>query len=211
MMTPRDIRHIVGPSETLWRISRTYDVSIQDLMRRNNITDPAMIKKGAELIIPNTTGPKPVIPLYPTRKWTHIVVHHTATHDGDAYTIDAMHLQKGWENGMGYDFLINNGTKGKLDGQIQTGPRWIKQIDGAHANANGMNEHGIGIALVGNFSETRVSENQMRALVFLVKTLKEYYDIPLRNVIAHHDVPGKNTECPGAHFPWRDFMARINN
>lgn len=209
LSTPRTIQHMVGPSETLWRISKTYDVSIDTLMRENNIRDETMIQNGQILRIPNTRGPVPVIPLYPTHRWTHIVIHHTATAKGNAHHIDAMHHDRGFWNGLGYHFLIGNGTDGKWDGQIEVGPRWIKQMDGAHANKDGMNQRGIGISLVGNFSEDYVSDRELEALVHLVKTLQNYYHIPKENVIGHRDVPGKSTECPGNNFPWLEFKSRL--
>ena len=206
---PHTLYHTIGPSETLWRISKTYGVDMNELMRVNGITDAKKINNGQELVIPNTLGAKPVVPLYPTKRWTHIVIHHTATHQGDAYSIDQLHQRRGFWNGLGYHFLINNGTNGKEDGQIQVGPRWIKQMDGAHANAAGMNEKGIGIVLVGNFSEKKLSQKELDSLVFLVKTLQNFYRIPSRNVIRHSEVPGKHTECPGTQFPWAEFKRQI--
>lgn len=208
--TPRDIYHVIGPSETIWRIAKTYDVDINTILRANGLDDPSKVKKGQKLLIPQTRGPRPVIPLYPTKRWTHIVIHHTATDTGDAFSIDEIHHKRGFWNGLGYHFLIDNGTEGKSDGQIQVGPRWIKQQDGAHANAAGMNEKGIGIVLVGNFSQQRVTEKELESAVFLTKTLMAYYRIPASNVIRHNDVPGKNTECPGNNFPWSEFKRRIN-
>ena len=207
--SPQSLEHIVGPQETLWRISKTYDVDINTLMRVNNIRNPNALKSGQRLIIPSTYGPRPVIPLYPSRKWSHIVIHHTATDVGSAFSIDKMHHQRGFWNGLGYHFLIDNGTNNKADGQIEVGPRWVKQMDGAHCNVNGMNEHGIGIALVGNFSESPMDSKQLSSLIFLVRTLQEYYKIPNRRVIRHSEVPGKNTECPGLKFPWSEFKRHI--
>jgi LysM repeat protein len=207
--TPHDVVHIVGPSETLWRISKTYDVDIKTLLEANSLSDPTKVKNGQRILVPKTYGPRPSIPLYPTRRWTHIVIHHTATHEGDAFTIDELHHKRGFWNGLGYHFLINNGTHGKLDGQIQVGPRWIKQQDGAHCNAGDMNQKGIGIVLVGNFSEQRVSQRELDSLVFLVKSLQQYYKIPNSNVVGHGDVPGKSTECPGNYFPMSEFKRRL--
>ncbi len=206
---PHDVYHVVGPQETLWRISKTYGVNMQAIMKANNLNDPKKINNGQQLLIPNTSGAKPVVPLYPTKRWTHIVIHHTATHDGDAFTIDKLHHNRGFWNGLGYHFLINNGTNGKEDGQIQVGPRWIKQMDGAHANADGMNEKGIGIVLVGNYSERQVTAKELDSLVFLVKILRDYYNIPESHIIRHCDVPGKHTECPGLNFPWSEFKRRV--
>lgn len=208
--TPQNLYHIVGPSETLWRISKTYGVNMETLLWANQLDDPTKIKNGQRLIIPGTYGPRPVVPLYPSKRWTYIVIHHTATHEGDAYSIDQLHHKRGFDNGLGYHFLINNGTQGKADGQIQVGPRWIKQQDGAHANAAGMNQKAIGITLVGNYSERSVTEAELDSLSYLVKTLKKYYKIPNDRVIRHSEVPGKNTECPGRFFPWTEFKRRIS-
>lgn len=208
--SPTTLYHVVGPSETLWRISKTYGVDMQTLLQANHLDDPTKIKNGQKLLIPGTKGPRPVVPLYPTRRWKFIVIHHTATHDGNAYSIDKLHHKRGFENGLGYHFLVNNGTNTKMDGQIEIGPRWVKQMNGAHANAAGMNEKGIGIALIGNFSEQKVSRSELESLIFLVKTLRQYYGIPAQNVIRHRDVPGKNTECPGLRFPWQEFKKRIS-
>lgn len=205
----KTITHVVGPSETLWRISKIYNVDMDTLLRVNRIADPTLIKNGQKLIIPSTAGARPVIPLYPSKKWRYIVVHHTATEDGNAHSIDQLHHKRGFWNGLGYHFLIDNGTATKEDGQIEVGPRWIKQLDGAHANAAGMNEMGIGVSLVGNYSERHVSRKTFDSLLFLVKTLQRYYGIPNSNVIRHKDVPGKNTECPGNLFPWQEFKRRL--
>jgi len=118
----RDIYHEVGPYETLWRISSIYSVDMATIMRVNHLTSKTQLKKGMKLLIPNTRGRGRTSPLFPTTRWTHIVIHHTATDQGSAYSIDGLHHQRGWENGMGYDFLIDNGTRGKTSGQIESGP-----------------------------------------------------------------------------------------
>ncbi len=205
----RTIYHEVGPCETLWRISTTYNVDMQTLMRVNHLTDKTQIKKGMKLLIPNTRGPRANIPLYPTARWTHIVVHHTATDEGSAYSIDGLHHKRGWDNGMGYHFLIDNGTRGKAPGQIEVGPRWIKQLQGAHVKESDWNQKAIGIAVVGNYSEGELPPKMFDSLVFLTLTLKNFYRIPDRNILGHRDVPGAATECPGKFFPWREFKRRI--
>ena len=203
------VYHEVGPMETLWRIAKAYDVDIQSIMAANNITNPNQISIGQKLKIPETKGIRPVIPLYHSRPWSYIIIHHTATDIGNAIFIDKVHHNRGFWDGLGYHFLIDNGTLGKLDGQIEVSPRWVKQKDGAHCNAAGMNQRGIGIALVGNFSEERVSKKELDTLVFLTKVLMKHYQIPLSHVMRHGDVPGKNTECPGTHFPWAEFKNRL--
>ncbi len=205
----QNLYHEVGPMETLWRIAKAYDVDINAVMQVNRIGDPNKIKVGQKILIPYTKGLRPVIPLYKTRPWGYIVIHHTATETGNAISINAVHHRRGFWDGLGYHFLIDNGTLGKLDGQMEISPRWVKQQDGAHCNAAGMNQNGIGIALVGNFSESRVTERQLDSLVFLTSTLMKHYQIPLNHVLRHGDVPGKNTECPGLYFPWQEFVRRL--
>lgn len=206
---PHDVYHEVGPYESLWRISKTYNVDMATIMRVNHLTSTSQLKKGQKLRIPNTYGPRPNIPLYPTTRWTHIVIHHTATDQGSAWSIDSLHLRRGWENGMGYHFLIDNGTRGKTIGQIEVGPRWLKQMDGAHTKQGDWNKKSIGIAVVGNYSETGLPEPMFESLVFLVETLQRFYAIPDQNIHGHRDVPGAATECPGKFFPWSEFKRRI--
>lgn len=204
-----DVYHVVAPMETLWRISKTYDVDQQAIIAANRLKDPKAISVGQKLLIPQAERARGVIPLYNTRPWDYIVIHHSATDMGNAISIDRLHHRRGFWNGLGYHFLIDNGTLGKQTGQIETGPRWIKQMDGAHCNAAGMNERGIGICLIGNFSETNVPEEQLNSLVFLVHALRTHYRIPLERILKHGEVPGKATECPGTHFPWQEFKRRL--
>lgn len=142
------------------------------------------------------------------RTWTHIVIHHSASDRGSAAIFNKWHLQRGWENGLGYDFVIGNGTDSG-DGEVEVGPRWKKQIDGAHAGNEQFNQHGIGICLVGNFDHDQPSARQMASLERLTRFLQAKCGIPANHVIGHDDVPGKDTHCPGAHFDLAAFRARL--
>ena len=99
---------------------------------------------GQALLIPNAAPLKPIIPLYHSDKWKYIIIHHSATDEGNALCFDKSHSLRGFTRGLGYHFVIDNGTKGKLDGQIEISPRWIKQQDGAHTKASGFNKKSIG-------------------------------------------------------------------
>ncbi len=59
--TTESVTHIVKPGETLGAIARKYQVSVGEVATANNITDPAKIRPGRELIIPGWkgTGAKP--------------------------------------------------------------------------------------------------------------------------------------------------------
>ncbi len=203
----QDIFHKVAPGETLWRISKMYDVAIRDIVRANNLPNQDL-EKGRQLLIPNAAPLVPVIPLYAANKWKYIIIHHSATEEGSSLDFDTYHQSKGWQE-VGYHFVIDNGSKGKQDGQIEVGPRWIKQKDGSHCRASNMNEKAIGICLVGNFSQDRVSKQQLDALVYLVKILRKQYKISLKKIMGHSQVPGASTECPGILFPWNRFKDRL--
>ena len=206
---PKTITHEVGPLETIWRIARMYDVSEQSIYAANHLKPGDAISTGQKLIIPNAKALRHVIALYPNNCWKNIIVHHTATDIGNATLINRTHADRGFWYGLGYHFLIDNGTLGKGDGQIEVAPRWIKQQNGAHCKAGGMNEKAIGIALVGNFNEELPTEKQIQSLIYLLKTLCNYYHIPNGSVLGHRDVPGAATDCPGKRFPWPSIRAAL--
>jgi LysM repeat protein len=206
-----DAFHTVGPGETLWRIGKMYDVSVDELIQTNHLSNPQDLKMGQELKVPNAAQIKPVVTLYPSDKWEYIIIHHSGTEEGSALQFHHWHLNKGWDKGVGYHFVIDTNQSSKQDGQIESTPRWIKQEDGAHCKADEMNPRAIGICLVGNFDEEKVSQKQMAALVFLVNKLRRHYKIPMDHVLGHGKVPGASTHCPGIHFPWGEFTNRLRN
>jgi LysM repeat protein len=204
-----DVCHVVAPLETVWRIGKMYDVSVDSIIRTNKLNAQGDINKGQKLIIPNAAPWKPVIALYRSNKWKYIIIHHSATDYGSALAFDKAHLNRGFWNGLGYHFVIDNGTNSKAAGQIEVSPRWIKQQDGAHCKAGNMNTRAIGICVVGDYTTDRPSSAQMDSLMYLVKKLQDYYNIPRRNIMGHGQVPGASTECPGRNFPWNEFWRRL--
>jgi LysM repeat protein len=202
-----DTTHVISPAETVYRISKMYDVPIDTILRANAIKDPRDLRIGQKLLIPDAAPLRPVIPIFKSAKWRYIIIHHSVTDEGDATSLDTIHYRRGFNRGLGYHFVIDNGTTTKVDGQIEASPRWVKQMDGAHCNVGGMNQCGIGICLVGDFTHHEPTRKQMDALVLLVNTLRRYYRIPLSRVLGHRDV--KPTECPGKSFPWKEFKRRL--
>ena len=135
------------------------------------------------------------------RSWRYIVIHHSASEAGSAATFDAWHRKRGWDE-LGYHFVIDNG-RGGPDGRVEVGGRWKKQKWGAHCGGtpnNEYNNHGIGICLVGNFTDRMPSGTQLASLRQLVEYLMTTWDIPPENVIGHRDGPNARTACPGRRF-----------
>ncbi|MCP4652026.1 MAG: N-acetylmuramoyl-L-alanine amidase [Candidatus Omnitrophica bacterium] len=179
-------------------------------MRNNNLCT-SKLKIGQTLKILDAAPIRPVVPLYPCAKWKYIIIHHSATDTGNALSFNRSHNARGFENGLGYHFVIDNGTKGKNNGQIEVSGRWIKQQNGAHCKAANMNTKAIGVCLVGNFSEDRVSAKQLKSLAYLVNRLRRYYRIPKSRIIGHGRVKSARTECPGKKFPWQEFWSKLKS
>lgn len=50
--SPYGIYHTVKKGQTLYRISKAYNVPVEDIMKANNIDDPSSLKVGEKLFIP---------------------------------------------------------------------------------------------------------------------------------------------------------------
>jgi len=124
-------------------------------------------------------------------------------------SIDAAHRQrkdaagKPWL-GIGYHFVIGNG-QGMPDGKIEPTSRWTKQLAGAHAGHNAQNENGIGICLVGDFTDVPPTPKQLASVKDLVAVLSKEYAIGPRNIVPHSEL--RATQCPGRLFPLEDVRA----
>jgi len=144
------------------------------------------------------------------QKWMYIVIHHSATKRGNARMFERYHKARGMQNGLAYHFVIDNGTCGKGDGQLEIGNRWKKQLPGGHCKQQWVNEVGIGVCLVGDFNKGRPTWRQMRTLASLVNELMKRYGIKSAHVVGHGKIKGEQTQCPGKYFPWKDFYASIS-
>lgn len=145
-------------------------------------------------------------------RWRAIVVHHSTSAKDTPRSMDEYHRRvRGWENGLGYHFVIGNGV-GYPDGAVFVGDRWKRQIQGAHCGtkspgkffgswypSNYFNDHGIGICLIGNFNDSRPTAGQMAALRELCAFLSEQTGIPLSRVYGHGHITHR-TECPGRNL-----------
>jgi len=142
--------------------------------------------------------------------WQKIVIHHTASpievrRSGKNVPVDAAmirewHQTKGWSD-IGYHFII------LPDGRCEEGRSLYRP--GAHCNLGHRNFIGIGVCLVGNFSETEVPDSQLVGLVNKVVQLMEAFKLGVEDVELHRDVPKAATECPGRYFPEDVFKKQL--
>jgi len=61
------IIHIVGEKETLWSISKKYNVPLDEIIKLNNLTDSSKLTSGTQLKIPDKTSKPPVELIKETR------------------------------------------------------------------------------------------------------------------------------------------------
>lgn len=143
-------------------------------------------------------------------RWQAIVIHHSASRKATPQSMHNYHLkERGWVNGLGYHFVIGNGVN-YPDGKVYVGPRWKKQLTGAHCKSgsgryfgawrpsNYFNEHAIGICLIGDFEHERPTRRQLEALTRLVEFLCDRYHISADHVYGHGEVTHR-TLCPGRY------------
>jgi hypothetical protein len=154
------------------------------------------------------------LPSRPNRAWSAIIIHHSATREGNAAIIDKWHREENGWDGIGYDFVIGNGTNSG-DGEVEPTYRWRGQLTGAHTGGtpgNWANEEGIGICLIGDFNYSMPTPKQRASLVRLVRFLQERYQIPKSRVYGHGTTPGgHSTDCPGDRFPMAWLKSALPN
>lgn len=132
-------------------------------------------------------------------RWQMIVLHNSQTTKGSAKAFDYYHRNvKGMENGLAYHFVIGNGSY-TGNGQIEVGHRWLGQIDGGHLRSGDQNRVAIGICLVGDFNNDKVSREQLAALDELVEYLRA--KVGHVDVTTHERINVSPTDCPGRYFP----------
>lgn len=124
------------------------------------------------------------------RTITEIIIHCTATKEGQNYTakdIERWHRALGW-NGCGYHYIV------RLDGTIDLG-RTLSEI-GAHTK--GHNNHSIGVCYVGGLDgngkpkDTR-TEPQKKALRALLGLLCHAF--PSATLHGHNEFAAKSCPC----------------
>ena len=140
--------------------------------------------------------------------WQWIVVHHTATKKASLEGLDRYH-RRHFEDPLGcqYHFVVNNGKKAPR-GWIHVA-RWRHQARAIHLFHPERAPRAIAVCLVGNFEEKKVPAAMLDSTVALTRALMTACAIPVERVTTHRRVDGRLTQCPGKHFPFDAFVARL--
>lgn len=188
-----------------------HDYSLQDPAAR--VIQPRVLKPAQTQTYVDKNIPRDWLPPSQVEKrWTAIVIHHSGTENGNVAIFDKSHRESRHWEGVGYDFVIGNGTNSG-DGQVEVTFRWRNQITGAHCKTpdNWANEDAVGICLVGNFNYTAPTQRQMQSLLKLVRFLQSRYRIPKSRVYGHKTTPGARvTACPGERFPMAGLKSMLD-
>jgi len=129
----------------------------------------------------------------PTSRWKYVYIHHSRTPGGNAITLGQQ------TGGLTDHFVIGNGD-GALDGEIQVGQRWNRQLSAnPPAGATGIDPTCISICVIGDFDRTVPTPLQIRRLAQLVGTLQGRYHIGGDKVMVFNQ---PNTPASsGKYFP----------
>ena len=209
--------YTVKKGDTLSEIARRHKTSATRLKELNGLKSAHRIRVGQRLTISESGGTVSGIPRkqrwqighknVQRKRWNKIIVHHSATNNGNAGIFHRNHLRRGMENGLAYHFVIGNGTNSTRDGEIEIGRRWIRQIHGGHVRSRHLNETSVGICLVGNFERRRPTAKQLTALYNLTQFLQRDLIYGTPKVYGHKDL--EQNLCPGRYFPLSAYRKRF--
>ncbi len=106
----------------------------------------------------------------------------------DFEQIKKFHVWQGMGN-IAYHFFI------EADGKVKRGRN--ESTAGTHTKANHMNERSIGVCLAGNFNTEDPNPSQLQSLDQILRSLLIRYKLQPDDILAHREVSGAATECPG--------------
>jgi len=119
-----------------------------------------------------------------------IIVHQSAMPKNDTSfeQIKKFHVWQGMGN-IAYHYFI------EANGKVRR--RRNESTAGTHTKASHMNEKSIGVCLAGNFNTEDPNPSQLQSLNQILRSLLIKYKLQPDDVLAHREVPGSATECPG--------------
>jgi len=135
------------------------------------------------------------------RKWSHIIIHHSLTKDGNVNDWSA--ITNYHKNVMQFADCGYHAGLEIVDGSIVYQVGRPLDLQGAHTL--GMNDRAIGICIVGNFDIVAPSNAHYFLTANLCKAFMGRFGIPSCNVLPHREYAYKT--CPGKLFD----MIRLRN
>lgn len=162
------------------------DEAVKELQRKYGLTADGVVGPNTWTVIQGD----PVVKKS-RRAINEIIVHCTASYEGNAMTVEQirrMHVrERGWSD-IGYHYVVY------LDGSIHNG----RDVNIAGAHCTGHNSHSIGVVYVGGLAkndkpaDTRTAA-QKAALLKLLRKLKQLY--PKATIHGHREYANKACPC----------------
>ena len=169
-----------------------------------------------------------------SKQWDHLIIHHSATVDGDVHDFDAIkkyHMSWRYQGNIISEKkakeLLAKGTKGVQEPWIDIGYNFLIEktfgkyvykigrklsLSGAHTLS--YNNKAIGICCVGSFDKNPPNDVQWKMTLALTKELMKRYNIIAVNVLGHREtykmlgLPQAKT-CPGEKFSMEKFRSEL--
>ena len=211
-------KYLVKPGDTLSHLALRFRTTVKGIQKANGLKGD-LIRIGQTLIIP-TTLPKfkhigKVVDktqsiVVEDKRWKWIVAHHSGIEEGNARVYEYYHKEvKRMRDGLAYHFVIGSG-KDSGDGEVEVGSRWTYQQRGGHVQKTEVNDHGIGICLVGNFQNRKPTAKQMEAFHELMDFLQNIVLEKKCSFAGHKEIDLNHTVCPGRQFPLREMHLKYD-
>lgn len=135
-------------------------------------------------------------PNFDERRPNYVVLHHTS----DETAEQALKTLTQAVPGVSSHYLV--GRDGRIYELVDEKARAWHAGESYWGGATDLNSTSIGIEL-DNDGREPFAEAQIAALIPLLKSIKERYNIPRANFIGHGDIaPGRKVD-PSAYFPWK--------
>jgi murein DD-endopeptidase MepM/ murein hydrolase activator NlpD len=186
--------HTVKKNETLWRICKTYKVSMQDVAELNNIKNPARIKAGDYIFIP---GAREQLTVRVSQK------------DSEAES-PGIAMKKGlfiWpvKGPVITQFGINNGFKNDgIDIAVSAGSSVVASYDGQVVFSSDLKGYGKTIIIQHRDKYATVYANNKTNMV------KKGDPVKTGQVIAATGGTGEGSSAPHLHFQIREHNQARN-
>ena len=150
------------------------------------------------IIKPKITNIKELFPARSQRKMTkNIIIHHSASSDGNVFDIDNYHKnKKGWQSIAYHFFISKQGTIYQLH-----------DINNVDASSYGNNSNSVSVCLQGNFDKEYISKTQYYQLIKTLLHLKKQF--PKAEIKAHHELNA--TSCFGENLNITAIRKTVSN
>lgn len=125
-----------------------------------------------------------------------IVIHHSATDAGTVESFHRYHRDKNGWCGIGYHYVIYK------NGEVHQG----RPEDSVGAHCVGANYNSIGVCMVGDFTKTMPTDEQLSGLIRLVDYLRGKYG--WLDVQLHKEID-PSTACPG-RYVWSEQQLKAD-